>query len=95
MLLHKLHELESLIFLSMQSLFTCKDLEELLVSNNQLQGLPANFGRCNKLVTLDITSNNITKIPNDQIDVLASIRNLLIADNVMMKLPDDICVLYR
>lgn len=84
-----------LSYLAFQSLFTCKDLDELLVSNNQLQSLPANFGRCNKLVTLDITSNNITSIPNDQIDVLASIRNLLIGDNVMMKLPDDIIALYR
>lgn len=65
------------------------------MSNNQLQGLPDNFGRCNKIVTLDITSNNITSLPNDQIDTLASVRNLLIADNVMMKLPEDIIVLYR
>ena len=65
------------------------------MSNNQLQGLPENFGRCNKLVTLDITSNMIMALPNDQIDILASVRNLHIADNVMMKLPDDITVLYR
>ena len=65
------------------------------MSNNQLQGLPDNFGQCHKLITLDLTSNNITKLPNDQIDVLASVRNLYIADNVMMKLPEDISVLYR
>jgi len=51
--------------------------------------------RDRKLVTLNLSGNQLQSLPNDRIDVLASLLRLDVSRNHVDRLPTDLPYLYR
>jgi len=64
-------------------------IQELMVSNNQLEALPSNINHMRNLELLDISHNNLTEI--NQINCMSHLRILNIAGNPkLLTLPNEL-----
>ena len=64
-------------------------LEILLVADNQIKSLPANFDTLEQLASLDVSCNNLSTLP-DRLGLLKNLKNLKVDGNPMRSIRQDV-----